>query len=190
MEGYKSYLRSRRLAAEKEISFYLYWVAEFTGYCRISLGTVPGTDGIERYIRQLARCRTEEQVRQADRAIRLYRSYQQETRDAEVRERAGADAQWDAVSEEMRKMLRLKQRSPWTEQSYLRWIRRFYLFINGRSPLTLQTDHGKAFISHLSVQRRVSPDALEQARHCLAFFFRYVLNKPLGDICGAPGGKS
>jgi len=71
--------------------------------------------------------------------------------------------------------IRLKGYSIRTEQSYVSWIRRFILFHNKRHPQDMGKDEIEAYLTHLAVNRHVSPSTQNQAFNSLLFLYRNVL---------------
>ena len=90
--------------------------------------------------------------------------------------------QWKIAADEMSKMLRLKQRRPATEKAYLYWLRQFYRFLNGLSPLKLDSTHVKNFLTYLAVERRVSKSTQNQAFNSILFFYSHVLEKEMDGL--------
>jgi site-specific recombinase XerD len=86
------------------------------------------------------------------------------------------------VAKEMKNMLRLKHRALSTERTYLLWLRRFYLSVNGRSPFSLDSNHVKNFLTHQAVDRKVAKSTQSQAFNALRFFYRHVLDKGLDGL--------
>jgi site-specific recombinase XerD len=82
----------------------------------------------------------------------------------------------------MRNMLRLKQRAISTERTYLLWLRRFYCFVKGRSPFSLDSSHVKNFLTHQAVDHKVAKSTQDQAFNALLFYYRHVLDKDLDDL--------
>jgi integron integrase len=76
-----------------------------------------------------------------------------------------------------------------TEQSYVPWVKRFILFHGKRHPDELGEAEVAAFLTHLAVNRNVSPSTQNQALNALVFLYRYVLDRPLGDVVGAVRAK-
>jgi hypothetical protein len=72
------------------------------------------------------------------------------------REKGDGKAQWKTVAEEMRQALRLRHRAPRTEESYLRWLRKYYLLLNRKSPYSLNSSHVKDFMTYLAVEKEVA----------------------------------
>jgi integron integrase len=62
-----------------------------------------------------------------------------------------------------------------TEQSYVDWARRFILFHNKRHPQNMGKDEIEAYLTHLAVNRHVSPSTQNQAFNSLLFLYRNVL---------------
>ncbi len=63
----------------------------------------------------------------------------------------------------VRNRIRVKGYSIRTEQSYVSWIRRFILFHNKRHPQDMGKDEIEAYLTHLAVNRHVSPSTQNQA---------------------------
>jgi len=71
--------------------------------------------------------------------------------------------------------IRLKGYSIRTEQSYVSWIRRFILFHNKRHPQDMGKNEIEVCLTHLAVNRHVSPSTQNQAFNSLLFLYRNVL---------------
>jgi len=66
-----------------------------------------------------------------------------------------------------------------TEDAYVDWVRRFILFHGKRHPRELGAAEVQAFLSHLAVDRLVSPSTQNQAKSALLFLYRHVLDVDL-----------
>jgi integron integrase len=75
----------------------------------------------------------------------------------------------------LREQLRARHYSLRTEESYVDWTRRFILFHGRRHPQEMGAPEVQAFLSHLAVERRVSPSTQNQAKAALLFLYREVL---------------
>lgn len=84
--------------------------------------------------------------------------------------------------ESVRETLRVRHYSLRTEKSYLHWIRRFILFHEKRHPQEMAEREVGAFLTHLAVDRQVSPTTQNLALNALVFLYATVLERPLGDI--------
>ena len=69
-----------------------------------------------------------------------------------------------------------------TEQAYLAWFCRFVKFHSMTDPHKLDEYSVAKFLQYLVIQRNVSASTQGQALNAIVYFYKYVLNKPLGDI--------
>jgi len=76
---------------------------------------------------------------------------------------------------ETRKAIRVRQYSLATERIYLGWCRRFIRFHHPRHPRDVGKIGVEAFLSHLALDRQVSPATQNQALQALLFMYRQVL---------------
>jgi integron integrase len=79
----------------------------------------------------------------------------------------------------VRHEIRLRHYSIRTEAVYVDWIRRFILFNDKRHPRELGAEAVSAFLTHLAVDRNVSPSTQSQAKSAILFLYRVVLNAQL-----------
>lgn len=84
--------------------------------------------------------------------------------------------------EDVRRAMRVRHYSIRTEQSYLHWIRRFIRFHNRRHPGTMGEVEVGEFLTHLAVDRNVTPSTQNQALNALVFLYKGVLQRELGLI--------
>jgi integron integrase len=82
----------------------------------------------------------------------------------------------------MRDLLRLRRYSRRTERAYLAWTRRFIRFCSPRPAAGLGEEAVQGFVSYLASERRVGAATQNQALSALLFFFREVLERPLGRV--------
>ncbi len=82
----------------------------------------------------------------------------------------------------VREVLRGRHYSYRTEQTYIFWIRRFILFHRKTHPEHMGEAQVARFLTHLAVERRVSPSTQNQALNALVFLYRHVLGRALGEI--------
>ena len=86
------------------------------------------------------------------------------------------------LSDRIRRTARLRHLSIRTENSYLNWIRRFYLFCNKQDPARLGKEEIRNFLSHLAADRHVSASTQNQAFSAILFLYRDVLQIELPQI--------
>jgi integron integrase len=96
-----------------------------------------------------------------------------------------AAAQPPRLLERIRLEARRRRLSLRTEEAYVAWARRFILFHGKRHPDEMGGIEVIAFLSHLAVERRVSPSTQNQAFSALVFLFRRVLDRELEGLDGA-----
>ena len=79
-------------------------------------------------------------------------------------------------------VIRSRQYSIRTEQTYRYWVVRFLSHHLGRSIDELGANDVEAFLSQLVVERAVAPNTQQLALTAVVFFFRRVLDKSLDDM--------
>ncbi|MBW2642306.1 MAG: phage integrase N-terminal SAM-like domain-containing protein, partial [Deltaproteobacteria bacterium] len=75
-----------------------------------------------------------------------------------------------------REILRRKHYSIRTEETYVGWIKRYIYFHNKQHPKDMGVPEIEEFLTHLAVDRNVSPSTQNQAFNALLFLYRNVLN--------------
>jgi len=90
---------------------------------------------------------------------------------------------------QVRREIRLRQYSKRTEQSYVRWVKRYVRFHEYRHPSELGQDEATAFLSDLATVRSVSASTQNQALSALLFLYRNVLRLELGWLDGIVRAK-
>ena len=84
----------------------------------------------------------------------------------------------------VRQALRVRHRSPRTEEAYVHWVRRFILFHDKRHPQELGEPEVAAFLTHLANERNVAASTQSQALCALLFLYEAVLERPLAEMEG------
>jgi len=84
----------------------------------------------------------------------------------------------DNVSKEIRK----KNYSLRTDETYRKWIKEFILFNNKKHPANLGAEEIKKYLSHLAVDRNLSPSSQHVALNSIVFLYKNVLKLDLGDF--------
>ena len=82
----------------------------------------------------------------------------------------------------MRRELRTRHYSRRTEEAYVGWIRRYIHYHGKRHPHALDESDIRAFVSSLAIRGGVSASTQNQAIAALAFLYRDVLRRPIGDV--------
>ena len=91
------------------------------------------------------------------------------------------------IEDRLRAVIRFKQYSPRTEETYVQWYRRFVLFHKERCgsavhPAEMGAAEVEAFLTHLAVNREVAATTQNQALNALVFLYKEVLKLPLEGI--------
>ena len=133
MDDFKAYILSSRIANERNADFYVRWVTGFYKYCSKDPADAVTQEVIDEYLAYLAKRKEDWQVRQASDAIQVYLFFIKRSDRESCREKGDGKAQWKTVAEEMRHALRLRHRAPRTEEAYLSWLRKYYIFLNGKT---------------------------------------------------------
>ncbi|MBV1911317.1 MAG: integron integrase [Kangiellaceae bacterium] len=68
-----------------------------------------------------------------------------------------------------------------TEKTYVHWIKRFIHYYHLKHPETMAEKEISAFLTHLAVDRKVSPSTQNQALYALLFLYKQVLEIDLPD---------
>ena len=79
------------------------------------------------------------------------------------------------LMDQVRNKIRYKQYSLRTEQAYTGWIRRYIFFHNKRHPAEMGASEIESFLTHLAVERKVSPATQNLALNSILFLYREVL---------------
>lgn len=77
--------------------------------------------------------------------------------------------------DQVRQSLRVKHYSLRTEESYLYWIRYYIRFHKLRHPKEMSGPEVEAFLTHLAVDRKVSPSTQNQALSAILYLYKQVL---------------
>ena len=179
MQNFKAYLLSMRITGPKAVDFYIHWVTQYYRFYRKQPTDAVSKPEIEAYLKHLSKSRESWQVDQAAEAISLYQFYQSRNVAASFCRNLASDGQWKAIADDMHKVLRLMHRSLRTEQAYIGWVRRFYLFVKGQSPFGLDSADVKNFMTYLAAEQNVSASTQNQAFNAILFLFRHVLDKDI-----------
>ncbi len=81
----------------------------------------------------------------------------------------------------MRDKIRFKHYSISTERTYLHWTKRYILYHNKKHPKDMGKVEIETFLTHLAVEKHVSPATQNQAFNAILFLYRDILNIPMQD---------
>jgi integron integrase len=80
------------------------------------------------------------------------------------------------------RVLRVRNYSRRTEDTYLMWANRFLWFIKGLASEEITETQVRNYLEYLAIERRVSPNTQKLALNALSFFFKVGLERELGNI--------
>lgn len=83
--------------------------------------------------------------------------------------------------DQVRDKIRIRHYSIKTEKSYVGWIKRYIYYHKLRHPAEMGKKEIEEFLSHLAVERHVSPTTQNQAFCALLFLYEQVLGISLKD---------
>ncbi|MCB0033495.1 MAG: integron integrase, partial [Anaerolineales bacterium] len=81
--------------------------------------------------------------------------------------------------DQVRQIIRVKNYSYRTEQTYVAWIKRYILFHDKRHPRDMGEAEVAAYLTHLALERDVAASTQNQALQAILFLYREVLKQPL-----------
>jgi len=176
-------IQSRERLQEKYIPYYVKWVSDCCRFHKLPENEPLSKEQRAQFLKHLAERNEDWQVRQADRALRLYDYFLVQM----VRNSSGSlpdqNTDWPLMEERAREALRLRHRSLSTEKTYLIWLQQFRQFVKDRQPALLGAGDLQAFLSYLAVERKVSASTQNQALNAIVFFYRHVLDRDIdGEI--------
>ena len=189
LEKFGNYLESKSNVPKNVRPFYVRWVEGFVRFCGNYSEPSEPEELMEPFLKKFCRSHEQWQVEQAREAVRLY-CYYMKKKDMPLDDGGLVSVgDWKSAGESMVRMLRLKQRSYRTEQTYIKWLRNFYLYVRPRQPTELKDRQIVDFLSYLAVERRVAKATQDQAFNAILFFYRHVLEKQVGEIRAAVRSK-
>ena len=86
--------------------------------------------------------------------------------------------------EQIRIALRTAHYSRKTEESYIKWIKRFIIFHNKTHPEKLGAEAIKQFLNYLAVEKNVSASTQNQALSAILYLYKNVLKKDIDWLEG------
>lgn len=81
----------------------------------------------------------------------------------------------------VRDKIRFKHYSISTEKTYVYWIKHYIFYHNKKHPIKMGKIEIESFLTHLAVNRQVSPSTQNQAFASLLFLYKEVLNIDMSD---------
>jgi len=95
---------------------------------------------------------------------------------------AGPPVEMEAWLDALRRAVRVNHYALRTEQSYIEQVRRFLMYTGPVGAEELGEAQVQRYLEYLAIGRRVAASTQNQSFSALLFFFKRVLNRPLGDM--------
>ncbi len=133
-DDFRNFLISNHIVDESKVAYYVNLVAWCLKASRKHFGDELTSTETNLFLRRLAKTKEHWQVDQAALSIRIYQYFIKTRKTAVHAVSIDDKQQWQYVANEMKNMLRLKQRAISTERTYLLWLRRFYRFVIRKNP--------------------------------------------------------
>lgn len=189
---FQKFLAARKLAPEKNIPYYVRWVGRFLAFSGGQAG-LNDKDMVEKFIALLGQDERVEdwQVRQAGAAIAIYRNnFCGPPPSNGIPLPVGGQ---EDVLQKLRDSMRLRHYSYRTEEAYLTWARRFFVYLKSVSGVGASATYSggqvRDFLTHLAVKKNVSASTQNQAFNALLFLFREILGTPLENMAATVRAK-
>lgn len=94
-----------------------------------------------------------------------------------------------AFLESVRRDIRLRGYSMYTEKSYLCWIRRFIHFTGKQHPQSVGVERIRDYLTYLAVERHVSVNTQKVALNALIYLFQKFLQREVGELGFRPATR-
>ena len=192
IDKYALYLKEVHRLKDVMIPYYIKWVQKAYSHSHTSLKVPIMEADKNKYLAYCGNHHEPWQVEQADESIRLYVYFLSISSDTPLFDRTALE-DWKVFGHEVKRVLRLRQRSLRTEQTYLHWLRDFYRYVKGKNPSDLTDQDVVNYLSYLAMTRKVTASTQNQAFSALLFAYRHILNmdiKNLNNTVRAPRRKT
>ncbi|MEW6162820.1 MAG: integron integrase [Nitrospirota bacterium] len=187
-DRFQDYLLNTAHIGEKYIPYYLKWVSDCYAFLNEPVEKTIPYDRKLQFLKYISKNHEDWQVKQADYALRLYDFFISRELKGHA-ENSETSEEWKTIEEETRKALRLRHRSYSTEKTYIMWLRHFHGFVGQKILEELSGRDLQDFLSHLAVEKKVSPSTQNQALNAILFVYRHVLNKDIENLIDAVRAK-
>ncbi len=95
---------------------------------------------------------------------------------------ASVRARYPDIIDALKTRIRTKHQSIHTEKTYELWICRFILFNGMKTPRQMAESEVVRFLEYLAVHRQVATNTQKLALNAVAYLYRDVFERPLGDL--------
>ena len=177
-EELENYLK-KSCIREEYIKFYIHWINSYIEFSE-KLNIEANRSNMKSYLNELDNQYNDWQVKQASEAVSHY-LYFLDT-GSKRSNNHDFDSDWQKLANEVHAVIRLKHLALTTEKTYIKWLRKFYLFVKGKKVEELNSEDIRNFISSLAVERKISASSQNQAFNAILFVYKNVLHVDVGDL--------
>ena len=162
---------------------YMKWLRYYLDFCAKYKHSAIDPGSLNAFMMKLnEKHQTLRQQRQAAKSVAVYRDIMKtENNDEHNAEKKlmwdSSNNEWDAVFDQLREAIRIRNYSNKTYSTYANWIGRFELFLNGKSPDNVIMNDVKDFLNFLAVKKNVAASTQNQACNALLFLFRHIFKR-------------
>lgn len=185
LEKFKAYLAGKGTVKQHHIPYYLKWASDCYTYLNMADSICISNEQKQDFLKYLAKNHEDWQVNHADMALRLYSYFLAANLRQSVSAGGAALSDWDITEGKLREALRLRHRSLSTEKTYILWMKSYRGFMKDKTPENVAGKDIQDFLSHLAVDKKVSPSTQNQALNALVFLYRHVLDKDIEGMIDA-----
>jgi integron integrase len=189
LRAYENFLTKKGAVKTQYAPYYLKWVSDCYSFLNEPMSNRLSSEQKKQFLSDMAKRHEDWQVKQADTALRLYDFFLSKAAPSTTGEPSSHEERWRLLEEKMREALRLRHRSLSTEKTYLIWLRSFRGFVSEKQPDQLEGRNLQDFLSHLAVEKKVSPSTQNQALNAIVFLYRHVLDKNIEQELSAVRAK-
>jgi len=177
LNDFAGYLSKKIGLKEKYVPHYVKWVDSCYKFFKRNKNKPLSGEQQRKFLKYLSETHEDWQIKQADTALRHYFYFLSSQKKRSYSHSPTQSIVIEEVEEKLRKAVRLRHLSYSTEKSYTLWARSFLSFLESKSPEDLTAKDVEDYLSHLAVEKKVSPSTQNQALNALVFLFRHALNK-------------
>lgn len=181
-QQFSDYLEKKCRIEKKVIPHYIRWNHLYQEFIK-DKGSIKDTNlFLSEFLHSISTLYEVWQVNQAEKAIQLYKQFSQRIDNGQKTASPPIPSSWKTAMGELKDCLRLHQKSYNTEKTYLYWTKQFSDYLKEKNLDKVSIQDLKDFLTYLAATRDVSFSTQKQAFNGLLFFFRFILNKEVGDL--------
>lgn len=168
----------RRGLSEAVRRDFLKWLRYYLDFCSKYEHPPRDRESLQPFLLKLAsKNQSREQQKEAASAVKLFHDLIQSWKEnpACANLRNEDNRPWEAVYDQLKEEIRLRQYSDKTLKTYRTWIRQFAGYLNHKQPEAVDSEDAKKFLTHLATGRHVAASTQNQAFNALLFLYRHIL---------------